>query len=462
MTITEDAPPTVTSFADAAVVPDDELLPVGQLVRVPPAWLIAAEDNLRAKLGADSDEWKALVESIRAEGVLVPLAVTPDRRIVAGHRRQAAALHVGLETVPVVVQTYTETERQILMLVENLHRVNLDPMEEAAGYFRLCNLGLTVKDLAARLGRSAGHVAARLAILELPGPVQEKVAAGTVTVEAAAALYRMKRAGFADKEVVAASKSHNPGSEATRQLEAKKRSDGVDKRVAQLVRAGVVAKANRQPAGWKSLSQSTIKTADHKTEPCHGVVVEWPTFSEKLREVGYCSDPKRHATRGASKLKDKFFAGADPATGREPKASDGPPLWERQADARRRNLEIAKEAAVAAVKALTGATALDLLAEMQLHDIPDRRNAVEVCDLLSIDYALAEDPERTEVTDDDLEEAAAVAFRKWLGEAPKTKRAERVLLAIAAEQFALFEPGEPIRSKLIAMAGMELVEIPQA
>jgi ParB family chromosome partitioning protein len=70
-----------------------------------------------------------LADSIRAQGVLQPLLVTPDGTVVAGHRRLAAARQAGLTEVPVMVRDLDRAQQQEIMLVENLQRQDLSPVE---------------------------------------------------------------------------------------------------------------------------------------------------------------------------------------------------------------------------------------------------------------------------------------------------------------------------------------------
>src|SRR4051812_28031558 len=127
--------------------------------------LVGAADNLRRNVGNVTE----LAASIRSIGVLEPLLVTPavdGFAVVAGHRRLAAARKAGLEVVPCVVREMSEVERVIAMVVENEQRSDLSPIESAEGYFRLIDMGITQKELAKKVGRSAKHVASRLALLE--------------------------------------------------------------------------------------------------------------------------------------------------------------------------------------------------------------------------------------------------------------------------------------------------------
>ncbi|MBK6671876.1 MAG: ParB/RepB/Spo0J family partition protein [Actinobacteria bacterium] len=129
--------------------------------------LVRASDNLRRQVGNVTE----LAASMRSIGVLEPLFVTPWLEgfvVVAGHRRLAAARKAGLEVVPCVVREMSAMERVIAMVVENEQRTDLSPVEAAEGYFRLIDLGMTQRELARRVGRTAKHVASRLALLELP------------------------------------------------------------------------------------------------------------------------------------------------------------------------------------------------------------------------------------------------------------------------------------------------------
>jgi ParB family chromosome partitioning protein len=154
--------------------------------------IVPAEDNLRRRVG----DLRDLTASIAAVGVVEPLVVSPDGeghyRIVAGHRRHAAAQKAGLTELPCAIRTLSDTERVEIMLVENLQRSDLSPIEEAAGYFRLVEHGLTQRELAARVGRSPRHVAARLTLLELPRRVQDELHAGRLTVGDGQALLALR------------------------------------------------------------------------------------------------------------------------------------------------------------------------------------------------------------------------------------------------------------------------------
>lgn len=152
--------------------PNDEPLHV---VDIELRALTPAPDNPRQNRGDISE----LVASIRSVGILQPLLVSsepgPGYRIVCGERRWAAAVELGLTAVPCLVRTFTELERQEAMLIENLQRHNLSPLEEANAFQRLIGLGYSQRRIAERVGKSQGYVSRRLLLLSLPAATQERV-----------------------------------------------------------------------------------------------------------------------------------------------------------------------------------------------------------------------------------------------------------------------------------------------
>jgi len=121
-----------------------------------------------------------LALSIREHGVVQPIVVEPDDtgrfRILAGERRFAACRSLGLNTIPSLVRSVAEQSRLELQLVENLHRKDLHPIEEARAFKRLMNeFNLTQRDLARRLGKSLAAVNQSLRILDLDAAVLENV-----------------------------------------------------------------------------------------------------------------------------------------------------------------------------------------------------------------------------------------------------------------------------------------------
>lgn len=173
-----------------------------QLQHIPIADL-DREHNVRRSLGNLTE----LAKSISDVGVLTPVTVAPQEDgdgwyLVAGHRRVAAAEQVGLETVPALVHEAADAPARLLAtLLENLQRLDLDPVEEAGGYRQLVDAGWSQAEVARRVRRSRGHVSRRLRILTLPEEVQTMVSEGSVTVEHAYTLSRLVDKGVDAEDV---------------------------------------------------------------------------------------------------------------------------------------------------------------------------------------------------------------------------------------------------------------------
>ena len=123
---------------------------------------------------------EGLRASIKEHGILQPLIVTAldDQRyrLLAGERRLTAARQLGLSEVPVLVRGVEEQQRLVLQIVENLHRKDLAPLEEAEGVRRLMfESGLSQRDAAAKLGKSLTYINELLRVLQLPVDVLEAV-----------------------------------------------------------------------------------------------------------------------------------------------------------------------------------------------------------------------------------------------------------------------------------------------
>ncbi len=140
----------------------------------------------RAAIGLDS--LADLTASIRARGVLQPLLVRPHPdvpsryQIIAGERRWRAAQQAGLAAVPCLVRTMADSDATAAALVENLQRVDLNPIEEAEGFRRLITeFGLTQEELGTAIGKSRSHVANAIRLLTVPPSVAEYLRTGALT-----------------------------------------------------------------------------------------------------------------------------------------------------------------------------------------------------------------------------------------------------------------------------------------
>lgn len=129
---------------------------------------------------------RELADSIKAQGIIQPLIVRERGdgfQLIAGERRYRAALLAGLAAVPVVVKQVDDRTALEMMLVENLQRENLNPMEEAMGYAELMNqFHLTQEEAAAKVGRSRASVANAVRLLKLPAEIQTWLKEGKLSV----------------------------------------------------------------------------------------------------------------------------------------------------------------------------------------------------------------------------------------------------------------------------------------
>jgi ParB family chromosome partitioning protein len=172
---TEQKPAVASGTVGEASGPAFEQLPLDRI-----------DPNPRQPRGTfDEEPLQDLTVSIEAVGVLQPIVVRPngDRyQIVMGERRVRAARTAGLDRIPAIVRTTEDNHLLRDALLENVHREDLNPLEEAAAYEQLLrDFGITQEELAARLGRSRPVIANAMRLLRLPGSVQRRIAAKTLS-----------------------------------------------------------------------------------------------------------------------------------------------------------------------------------------------------------------------------------------------------------------------------------------
>ena len=141
----------------------------------------------------DEEALSQLADSIREVGVLQPVLVRPtgegQYELIAGERRWRAARRVGLQTIPALVRETDDAAALEQALVENVHRDDLNPLEEAAAYQQLIeDFGLTHDEVAARVGRSRTTVTNTLRLMQLPPAIQKSVQEGKLSMGHARAL----------------------------------------------------------------------------------------------------------------------------------------------------------------------------------------------------------------------------------------------------------------------------------
>jgi ParB family chromosome partitioning protein len=146
-------------------------------------------NTLQPRTHFDEEAMSALAASIREVGVLQPVLVkqlrggTDEYELIAGERRWRAARRAGLQTIPALVREVSADASSLEQaLVENLHREDLGPLEEAAAYQQLIDdFGHTHEEVATRIGKSRATVTNTLRLLQLPAGVQRALADGSIS-----------------------------------------------------------------------------------------------------------------------------------------------------------------------------------------------------------------------------------------------------------------------------------------
>lgn len=150
-------------------------LPVGDIVPGP----------VQPRRGFDEERLAELADSIRQHGVVQPLLVRPHGpkyELIAGERRWRAAQLAGLTEVPVMIRELRDAEALKIALVENLQREDLNALEEAEAYSRLLQeFHMTQEEVSTAVGKSRPVVANTLRLLQLPPPIKEAIAQGTLS-----------------------------------------------------------------------------------------------------------------------------------------------------------------------------------------------------------------------------------------------------------------------------------------
>jgi len=156
------------------------------------------------RINFDEETMSSLAASIKELGVLQPVLVrrlgdesSDEFELIAGERRWRASRRAGLHTIPVLIQTSDDTQSLEQALVENLHRQDLNVLEEAAAYQQLIEeFGYTHEQVAVRVGKSRTSVTNILRLLQLPAGVQRLLAEGQITPGHARALLGTPDRGF--------------------------------------------------------------------------------------------------------------------------------------------------------------------------------------------------------------------------------------------------------------------------
>lgn len=326
----------------AATATDESI----ELTYLPLAKLEPHPDNVRKRLG-DLTELTKSIEG--GTGILEPLLVLPamkgKHRVVAGHRRLAAASKAkDVTTAPCVIRAMTDAQVVEAMLVENLQRAEISAIEEARGYARLVELDSKVADIARKVGRSQPHVKGRLALLELPDTVLAMVEADRITLGAATEMipFAGDDEAIADWCKTAATKGDDWDAARARRDPA----IWIRNRIAEREHKAALAKLTDRVAleGWRTwappaggyfdnrhhlgyltkpapLEQMKLKIIEHRNERCHAVFIDQGRAGgSKPTTVPICTDPKRHTAK--AKAADRSDIQMPAAAYRSATASD--------------------------------------------------------------------------------------------------------------------------------------------
>ena len=199
------APPTASEPDDGVTL---QPVPGAEFAEIP---VDAIRPNPRQpRTVFDEDDLAELVHSIREIGVLQPVVVrpAPDAQpgdevrfeLIMGERRWRASREAGKETVPAIIRMTEEDDLLRDALLENLHRSQLNALEEAAAYQQLLDdFGCTQEELAQRIGRSRPQISNTLRLLKLPPVVARRVAAGVLSAGHARALLALPDAAAMER-----------------------------------------------------------------------------------------------------------------------------------------------------------------------------------------------------------------------------------------------------------------------
>jgi ParB family chromosome partitioning protein len=183
--------------AAPAVAPEQQLSPVpgARFAEIPVDAIMPNPKQPRQVF--DEDALEELKASIQEVGFLQPIVVRQldgeKYELVMGERRWRAAQAVGRENIPAIVRDTRDDAMLRDALLENIHRANLNPLEEAAAYQQLLEeFGATHEELARRIGRSRPQISNTIRLLNLPPQVQRRVAAGVLSAGHARALLSLE------------------------------------------------------------------------------------------------------------------------------------------------------------------------------------------------------------------------------------------------------------------------------
>ncbi|WP_455429886.1 ParB/RepB/Spo0J family partition protein [Microbacterium amylolyticum] len=169
-----------------SLLPEPELaeVPGVRLIHIDPASVVPNPRQPRTLF--DAEDLAELVHSVREFGLLQPIVVRDKKdgtfELIMGERRTRASREAGLTQIPAIVRETADEDMLRDALLENIHRAQLNPLEEASAYQQLIeDFGITQDTLASRIGRSRPQISNTIRLLRLPEAVQQRVAAGVIS-----------------------------------------------------------------------------------------------------------------------------------------------------------------------------------------------------------------------------------------------------------------------------------------
>ena len=140
----------------------------------------------------DDEKLNDLAESIREKGIIQPVVMQKSEQgyeLIVGERRWRACKKLGIKKIPAVLRESSDSESLEVALIENIHRQDLNPIEEAEAYYRLSSeFGLTQEEISKKVGKKRASIANYLRLLKLSQPIKEDLITGRLTMGHARAL----------------------------------------------------------------------------------------------------------------------------------------------------------------------------------------------------------------------------------------------------------------------------------
>jgi ParB family chromosome partitioning protein len=265
-------------------------------------------NRLQPRKHFDEETLASLTASIRELGVLQPILVRESEggryELIAGERRWRAAKRAGLVSVPAIVKTTTDTHSLEQALVENLHRQDLNPLEEAAAYQQLIeDFHLTHDELATRMGKSRAAITNTLRLFQLPPSVQRMVADGQLAAGHARALLGTPDRSFQEslaKRAIAEAMSVRAVEDAVRER-VNQRQDSGDADTGGAEAAESPATRRLRPPGFRELEELLAELLDTKVSVDMGknkgrVVIDFADLEDLERIYRLITTPQEPST----------------------------------------------------------------------------------------------------------------------------------------------------------------------